>query len=516
MWPFPPRKSRPGPRAARARAYRPRLEALEDRCLLNAGALDPTFGSGGIVTTALTKTSDKAYGLLLQPNGNLIAYGDAQNSKSADQFGLARYTPAGKLDTAFGSGGIVITTSTAGDFVERAALQPDGKIVAAGFSKYLVRYNSNGSLDPTFGSGGIVTYPSNWAGMSLALLIQPNGDIVVGGRANISGQAVGALLRYTPSGALEPTFGSGGELLIPAPPGVTVNIGALALANGAIMVGGEDYSSPYSQPQPWSLRRYTLSGSLDTSFGTGGVVETVVSSSGPAQIYKLLVQPDGRIVAVGQAHNSANQSVWGLARYNADGGLDSSFGTGGIVTSSISGDDYATSAALQSNGQIVVTGRGNSLLEVGVYNPNGSPDTFFGSGGFVTQAVGSYAIGEGVVVQSDGKIVVAGLTGVGTDRFGHRVYNFLLARFGPSAAQIGSFTASAYTVTAGSRVTLTASNITLADPSSTITQVAFYYLDSSGARQVLGYGTQGSGGVWALPWTVSLTPGCSPGRGSPG
>src|SRR5262249_32790137 len=96
MWPFSSRKTLPltSDRPRRS-PYRPRLEALEDRRLLSAGALDPTFGSGGVVTTALNKYNDTAYGVLLQPNGYLIAYGDAQTS--LDQFGLARYTPAGKL-----------------------------------------------------------------------------------------------------------------------------------------------------------------------------------------------------------------------------------------------------------------------------------------------------------------------------------------------------------------------------------------------------------------------------------
>jgi hypothetical protein len=114
----------------------------------------------------------------------------------------------------------------------------------------------------------------------------------------------------------------------------------------------------------------------------------------------------------------------------------------------------------------------------------------------------------GVVIQPDGKIVVAGaavfnasptsIVGASSD--------FLLARYGPSAAQIGSFTASPDPVTAGTSVTLTASNITLADPSSTITQVAFYYVDSSGNQQLLGYGTN-TNGTWTLTFTVNLSAG---------
>ena len=186
--------------------------------------------------------------------------------------------------------------------------------------------------------------------------------------------------------------------------------------------------------------------------------------------------------------------------------MDSTFGSGGIVTSDITGDDVAAGpvgSALQANGQIVVVGwsiETTNLFEFGVYNANGSPDTSFGSGGFVaTSWFGALPIGHsggGVVIQPDGKIVIA------ANDFG----NFRLARYGPSAAQIGSFTASPNPVTAGNTVTLTASNITLADPNSTIIQTAFY-VRFNGTNTLLGYGTQTSPGVWTFSFTINLTPG---------
>src|SRR5262249_53149407 len=206
--------------------------------------------------------------------------------------------------------------------------------------------------------------------------------------------------------------------------------------------GGFDSFS--NQSQQWILYRYTLGGSLDPTFGSGGVVTTVVGPPGGNNLNILQVQPDGRLVAVGNTVNAAGHNVWALGRYNVDGSLDSSFGSGGITISSITGIDHALGAALQSNGQIVVTGYSNNglyptdtgpvLLEVGVYNPDGSPDAYFGSGGFVTQAIGSGVMSWGVAVQADGKIVAAGTTVI------NGKYDFTLARFGPSAAQIGSFT----------------------------------------------------------------------------
>jgi uncharacterized delta-60 repeat protein len=506
---------RPAPRRHRA-FHRPflrvGLEALEDRCCPSSGALDPTFGTGGIVTTEVAKTASYAHGVLLQSNGDLITYGiaDTGDTRLVDQgsilgtasFGLARYTPSGSLDKTFDKTGEVVTSTvgttaiTSPDAatpdvgVAQAALQSDGKIVAVGNHSYLVRYNSNGSLDTTFGSKGLVVVPSGFSAQSL--VIQPsNGDIVVGG----SYSSDFALLRYTPSGALDSTFGSGGEVVTSGAPGTVTS---LALENGDIVAGGGQ-----------SLARYTLSGNLDATFGSGGIVSL------PMGFPSLLVQPNGDIVAVGTTPAPSNYidiataHEWALARYSVNGSLDTTFGSGGLVTSKIAGGDIAEGSALESNGQIVVVGFASlGGFELGVYNPNGSVDTSFGSGGFVQQNPSfiGYSLaqdyGSGVVIQPDGKIVTA--TSADLGHSGPLPEGFMLARYGPSAAQIGSFTASTSTVTAGTSVTLSASNITLADPSSTITQVAFSYVDGSGNQQPLGYGTNNNG-TWTFTFMVNLT-----------
>jgi hypothetical protein len=195
------------------------------------------------------------------------------------------------------------------------------------------------------------------------------------------------------------------------------------------------------------------------------------------------------------------------------------------VTSTPTGNDAATGAALQSNGQIVVVGgqalgglsehfyQGSSF-EVGVFNSNGSLDTSFGSGGFVIQTTPYGASAAGVVIQPDGNIVVAGSLATSGAATGFVPEDIMLARYGPSAAQIGLFTASPNPVTAGSNVTLTASTITLADPSSTITQVAFYLdsnhdgtLETTGTNPdtLLGYATQTSSGVWTFTFSTSTS-----------
>jgi hypothetical protein len=156
---------------------------------------------------------------------------------------------------------------------------------------------------------------------------------------------------------------------------------------------------------------------------------------------------------------------------------------------------------LAADGKPIVAG--GSLLAR--YNPDGSPDGTFGTGGMVTTTAADF---WGVALQPNGDIVTVGRTSGPIS-----TADFLVARFLPSAPQIGSFTASPNPVTSGSSETLTASNITDGNPNSTVTQVAFY-LDSNGDGKLepgtdtlLGYATQTSPGVWTFSFTVNLAPG---------
>jgi hypothetical protein len=156
--------------------------------------------------------------------------------------------------------------------------------------------------------------------------------------------------------------------------------------------------------------------------------------------------------------------------------------------------------AIAADGKVVVYSHSGPLVW---YNVNGSPDTTFGTGGIITppyHTAGS-PLGYPLALQSNGDIVVVGEVGSGYNE------KFAVARYLPSEPTIGSFTASPNPVTVGSSVTLTASSITDGNPNSTVTQVTFYYFDSSGTKQVLGYGTQTSPGVWTLTYTVNLASG---------
>jgi uncharacterized delta-60 repeat protein len=388
--------------------------ALPGAAVAAPGDLDPTFGSGGKVTTDFGG-SDGASAVTIQSDGRIVATG---SSGGAD-FALARYNADGSLDASFGGGGRVTTDFGSSDAASALAIQSDGKIVVAGRGGggdfALARYNADGSLDASFGSGGRVT--TNFGGFDSALgvALQADGRIVAAGGGGPGSDF--ALARYDAGGSLDTSFGSGGT--------VTTNVTAFEAAtavavqaDGKIVTTGSTFSSGFQQ---FALVRYNADGSLDSGFGAGGIVTTdfgLGSGFGGA----LVVQSDGRIVAAGRAGTDLL-----VARYNADGSPDASFGSGGKVTTDFGGTlfDAAFGVAVQSNGKILAAGTpfGGPSPDFALarYNADGSLDATFGSAGKVTTDFGGFDVAFGVQLQADGKIVAAGQGGPGAD--------FALARY---------------------------------------------------------------------------------------
>jgi uncharacterized delta-60 repeat protein len=266
--------------------------------------------------------------------------------------------------------------------------------------------------------------------------------------------------------------------------------------------------------------RLNTNGSPDTSFGSNGAGYVSISTLNNGDVAAVAVQSDDRIVVAGinPGTLTTGQDI-GLARFNPDGTPDAAFGSGGIVVSPLPNDERARSLAIQSDGKIVVAGdsydlsltNGTDPFMVARYNAaDGGLDTSFGTGGIaVSTGFNVSADKVDVALEPDGRIIVAGTAPFGT---GNR---FALARFLATGPQIGSFTASPNSVTAGSDVTLTAGNITDPNPGAGATQVAFY-LDTNGngaqdtSDKLLGYGTQTGAGTWTFTFSTSgLAPGPS-------
>src|SRR6266511_3302132 len=305
------------------------------------GDLDTSFGTGGKVTTAIGFGSDAASAVALQADGKIVAAGYSFNGSNFD-FALARYNANGTLDAGFGTAGKVTTTfGSSGDAASALALQPDGKIAAAGYSYNganfdfaLARYNANGSLDAGFGAAGKVTTAIGSShDFASALALQADGKIVAAGRSYNGANYDFALVRYNPNGSLDPGFGTGGK--------VTTAIGsshdfasALALqADGKSVAAGRSYNGTNDD---FALARYNPDGSLDPGFGTGGKVTTAIGS-GYEDAYAVALQADGKIVAAGYSWNGTNND-FALARYLGSTLTVSKAGSGaGSVSSSPAG-----------------------------------------------------------------------------------------------------------------------------------------------------------------------------------
>lgn len=318
------------------------------------GSLDATFGDAGMVTTALGGGWDEAQSVVIQGNGRIVVAG----TDSWLRFALVRYLADGELDSSFGVGGIVRTNFAPGqDVAWGVAIQPDGKIVAVGAAGFaqegfrLARYRRDGSLDPTFGDGGkaMTRYAG---GVARAVAIQPDGRIVVAGYNTSL-----ALARYLPDGRLDRTF-AGDGMVDPGRVGEPWPLAVALQPDGRIVVaGGYDIFRV-------GLVRFTLHGRLDSSFGGDGVVITNMGS-GEQALSGLAVQPDGKIVAVGYVGphevSDAVVSHFVLLRCRPDGSLDPTFGGDGKVKTFFGdGGSSAGAVALQPDGRIVVVGRSDA------------------------------------------------------------------------------------------------------------------------------------------------------------
>ena len=327
--------------------------------------LDSTFGDGGRVSTPVGGDG-QGEGVVIQPSGQIVTAGWRTVGTGIDtDFALTRNNPDGTLDTTFGTGGIATTDlGGADDQALDAALLPDDGIVAVGSTDALgilktafgvVRYLPDGTPDPNFGNGGIVTTPFFGKGaVANAVAVQPDGKIVVAGFAD---QASGfnsdfALARYNPDGTLDTSF-DGDGIVTTDLSGQDDNITALMIQpDGRIVVAG-------TAGEDIALARYTTEGKLDPNFGNGGFKITDLGFVDVAN--GVALSRSGQILLAGYTIGTKLNNDWLLERYNTNGTLDTTFGTGGTVTTDISvGDDFAENLVVDAAGRIILVGEATS------------------------------------------------------------------------------------------------------------------------------------------------------------
>ncbi|MDB5045436.1 MAG: hypothetical protein JWQ08_1486 [Deinococcus sp.] len=406
-----------------------------------AGSLDTTFGSGGIAVTPVGAGEDVAYAAALQPDGKLIVVGSSVGGATSDDFAVLRYTRDGALDAAFGTGGkALIDFAGKADTARAVAVQPDGKIVVVGGATNagneerfgVARLTASGTLDSAFGTGGkvVTAFAGSSADRAAAVLVQPDGSVVVGGQASFGSSASGvdfALARYTPSGTPDAGFGTGGQLTTAMTAGSAADgVHALALQGDKIVAAGGEGD--------FKVARYSASGVLDAGFGTGGKVSSVFAGN-IAAAHALVIDGQNRLVVAGHSQNDT-----AVVRLTGTGALDSTFGDGGKKVMALSAEnwDAATGLAVQADGKVVLGGwlyEGNSSagnFAVTRLNANGQPDAGFGQGGTTMTPVapGSKADeARAVVLQPDDRIPAVRIVAAGVRNDSNQ--DFALTRLWP-------------------------------------------------------------------------------------
>lgn len=419
------------------------LAGLTQSAQAAAGDLDATFGNNGKVLSDFgtsNNSNEIAYAMALQSDGKIVAAGYrffGNTSEGADML-VARYNTDGTLDSTFGSGGVVTTDFGLTDIARSVAIQPDGKIVVAGqtyglFSVFgefaLARYNADGSLDTSFGSGGTVTSFFGDLGCAAnSLALQSDGKIIVAGEQTVTfvfgddGSNLDfAVARYNTDGSLDSSFGTGGVVKTDYFQLSDTASAVRIQADGKIVAVGTSEGS--SSSFDFALVRYLPNGTLDTRFGQQGKVFTDLHTQGGEGATATVLQADGKIIAGGYETTPDASDRFTLVRYNQGGKVDRTFGKNGLVTINFGRVLQSVGSgglAVQPDGKVVVVGfasgeSSNDDFLISRILSKGQPDSSFGTGGKVTTSFGNLNGGSfATALQSDGKIVAVGFQATNT------------------------------------------------------------------------------------------------------
>lgn len=403
------------------------------------GNSETPFAKTKRIQTGGVKNNDVATSIVIQADGKIVAVGSARSGVKSD-FAIVRYNPDGSLDPSLDGDGKATTDIGANSYDDATsvAIQPDGTLIVAGWTASgantsfgisdndfaVVRYKSNGSLDTSFGKGGkvVTNFGTDSSEAIAAVAIQADGKIVAVGSTDNGSSDDFAIARYNPDGTLDTSFDNDGKVITSLTKFRDSAHAVVIQPDGKIVIAGETFNSPYSV---FAVLRYKANGSLDTTFDGDGIVTTQIGTNSDVA-NAVAVLPNGKIVAAGSSFGqtsgipgayTSSGDRFALVKYNSDGSLDTSFGQGGKALTVVRSKAraFATSAALQSDGKIIVAGYLANNITVATnitaarFNANGSVDTSFGQSGIIISKIGTGAEqANSVAIQSEGKIVIGG------------------------------------------------------------------------------------------------------------
>ena len=402
------------------------------------GTLDKSFSEDGKIISETYRGND-CNSTAIQNDGKIIVAGSGGYDVTGG-FLLVRYNSDGTIDNSFGNEGRVITDfSGAGtSSIESVAILPDGKIIATGwYGAYtttnidivLLQYKPDGSIDSSFGVNGIVVTDIAKDDYVYDMVMQPDGKIIVAGNRvkNENDNQTSFVVRYMPDGSLDNSFGKKGIVLTTY--NTNTEITSISLqSDNKIIIGGNYFGIG----NEYMLVRFRTDGSVDSSFGINGLARLSFGYDlgDYAQLFDITVQRDGKIIAIG--NNGVFEYHLVVARFTANGAVDSSFGGGKGYTSSFfeEGSSAAGTALVQEDGKIIVTGA--YYNEIGYFvilrlKENGVVDSSFGENGItLTSFEGITSLfSNSAAIQQDGKVVQVGNVLQGNPSY----YYYAIARY---------------------------------------------------------------------------------------
>lgn len=388
--------------------------------LNGTGKKDNSFNLDGVAITDIKNFDDIASGISIQSDGKILVTGSTEDGNQKLSFATVRYLSSGNLDSSFDQDGIAITqlgniSSEASD----VKVQNDGKIIGIGTARMsdniwniaMVRYSASGVLDPTFSGDGKLTTNYFGTDQGRSVIILTDGSLVVWGQSGELANS-GILLKYSKVGSLDPSFGTNGitfqELYQ-----VHSFVNDLTIqTNGNIITGGTSNSNA---TLGMVTTRMKQNGLPDTTYNTDGIAQSFLYSAN-LECKSIALQADGKIVQLGIQKTKTKNDEIIIIRYHTDGSLDESFGTNGRVNTDVGNfDDDGVCMAVQADNKLIVAGYSyngqNYDFLLTRYLPNGNLDNSFSADGKIIIAFGTgNDEAHAIALQKDGKILVGGFT----------------------------------------------------------------------------------------------------------